>query len=1540
MAALDDLFRLLPSNREQQVGNSGAAYTAGGLLGPPTTTQARPPAIEPPAPNRASPLDRVTESFANIPSIDQLAEGLRGPAAPPLDVVPNEPSGPSRGDNGFLNDLVGTITNAFEFISRLSMAPNYLGLYPPDPVTGIRPRPDSRWLAGIKGLPTLGDIAPVLSALDIGQNTKAAQEVYEATGLTPLDQMRQAFTYGPGEGKTAFAASQPAEVRSSARLIEELLRVPATVALTAGKEVLGANFGPNLETIADKLGPLGLAIPGAGAVPQAVAKYVTTGKLAKDAIAQTPGLPDQIGMALRDAYFDAAANPEKSSTLWYVANSLVDPTWALIPWGRIGGAGGSGLRAIAETPLVRPLVKGTAKTVAPIKDWMGSTIFDLTRSSQGHLVGESAHDAIQHITSMDYGLSGVGETGEPYIKSLRRFLGPLEEIPGSQEWLASNPRTAGYLEARQHILRYNDPKFKYPKLLDELGFFAPQTPKGQPNLSLTERFIMKAEADGLNGTQIAGHFRDIVRTIRAAELKSKNPGQIERAYDGALKLNRDLKSIWVPLALHVKAAYHGSNGAGWAGMMSQMHGPWWKHMGEASTLAKEMGAQPLTVGGGGAIRKLVDADLAPNGFAMDYEKQGYSKLVDEEVVFERAQDKSWLARVGDRVQNLPVIKKSIAFSQNFERFMHSKSSEIALLKFGPEEISRVVEREGSQPLTDLLRGAASDVQVERRLGLSGQADLRAHIDYAGMPSATAEALHAEVSKLPRGAEQAAITEAFTKTRATLATQQAAIMESIEALGPINEAKVITAFEREFDSLATQFHRDTAAAGDAIATQMAKDHVAYRLEGQDLRQHLVQLAPDNENAARIIGAQQSYERALDKVEMITGQLLAESASVANGLSRPMRGRVSQGLGDIPAQLEAIEQAWNGRWVTSRNLLQAASNAKQSIRNLYIEHLYQQSENIAQGAEEYVKGVYNAFIHLKQDIKMERLLTGNAAFDDVRPITPLSPEAHEWFTRQMSDTARSAQTGIIPREDYVKMLEELDAGNMNPYAPVDASAEMAAAHERQNAALDAAEQAFMAKAEALKTTQTGGPPSFTRPDGTPIDVPRLMADIRGAQAKARDRALIESKRINFDYAGGQRNIDQFMGLFFGFHFWPTRYMAFQLHMAAKNPAQAAAGIRVLKSWADSNKDEAWFNKLNIHYATLDAGTPQEKRVSFNPMAMFFPLGFASMEVLHSLDPEGSTDINDLGHLAANLMGGMLNPWVAMPASVIGLTADGRPPKTIEDQLKAIIPPVDWVRKGAAAAIPGGVGLLTKQESDKVIRNMTDDVNLGVLDRGQAVIAATSIAQGKPDALALEYLKQEAPARFAGTMLRAVISGMSTKTLGNRASDAAWSALNASRTAGERAAVYQAAPGMGIGIAGKTGPAKDLAILSANAPDNPVFRSMYYGQHREEFSRLRDLVNAEQATKGVADWKYRAATPESFERFRAVGGSNLIPDLVDLWILDKPLSVGKEKDLQALYDKQGMGALTYRDWRDRILPDAYYQWVAERRSDMASGRLTTVQ
>ena len=1571
MGLQEDISHLFPTTQQQQEGNTGQRFLGGTSV---TPSPVRQPDTQPAA--RPGTLARATESFAKIPSMEALTSQMGGgnPPAPPMDPDSADPTGPSSGPQGPPNELVEGVLGIFDFISRIFLAPKYLGQVI-DPNTGVVKRPQ---LPGT-GFPTASDWLPHLAIFDIPAllpSSIKAGKIWADTGVNPLQQMSQAFDPKFANAEEAMWAAQPADVRGTQRATEELVKAPATLIAAAGQAVLGDNWAPTLDN-ALKLDALTYALPIAGAIPSAAAKYVSLGRTAKDAIAGQPGLPDQIGMAMRDAYFEGAADPKKGSTMWAAADSLVDPAWAFIPYGKIGNFMRTGALTVSKLPVVRPLVNGTARTLAPIGEWLGTNWFATTANSQAHLMGEGSHNLIKKMADLNGADLTNGRDAGPFLTAFRDILDDgLAKMPNREVWLKDNPGAKEMLAANELLLRYNHPDYKVlnkglAKTIEEVAA-VPQTPKGQPNIGLMTRAGLFAEQQGFSAEQFVDHIQALTRVLYLAEHPPKQATSIiGKIVEEIGRANRVASSYIKPLLL-AHPVYTVNNVSENTARSVQQYG--FVDRSAAYALAKAEGRLPETTGELGIMASLVPAPDAKATLASAYNKVGYNVVLDEiGLQLDIGPSGKLLTRttlLPTPLAKIPLFEDWARFNQNVERGLHQATFEVAFHQALPKQLDTLFEATGSKALAARLRGSAGLEQMLDRLGIGRgrYKGVGAHIDYALMDQADASLLKHHMDTLSRGGkipDGEMVNQAFLQMTADVATKQGIEMEAAILHKPFaGIADHVEAYKRILPDGVSDLQRqlsDEVLQQGALLENTTRDFALADSRLADLRKIQI-MAEDatqevkNLRAAWAIKTDGTYTEVFRVAESLHRQLAQRNKDfnwavyAADDGTGGLRKLRYQRNGEVNQVVNGrINRLWEAHYQTYKNINGTMLKVQESLRNIYIEDLYK--ESVSKGAKAWtdkgfetkLKKVVRDALHQPHDYKA--IEHGAIGFPDPANIrvTPLSAKAAAWYKQQEITIRGSHITGAIDDATLTRLIDQVGLPkDINPNLPEDPIARVTEAHAAQNAKILAAQESFNAK------MADGGPPDISKlgarfshdATGEPIDLQKFISDARATHSKAADIADLESKRLNFDYAGGQRNIDQFFNQFYPFHFWPSRYMAWQIKWAAKNPGQALRGLEVLKSWYDGNKERPWFDKFSVHYANVNPGTKDAYEARFSPLSLLLPLGFMAIDAAHTLDPQKEADLGDLAQLMASNMGGMFHPWITMAAGTVGLSLDGRAPKSVEDQLKTVLPQTNLLRQGAAAAIPGSLSLLTKAEADKVIRSITDDATLGVVSKGDAVIAATSIAQGKPNPLALEYLKQESPARFAGSVFRQFISGGGGVTLGQKATDTAWRALNESRTAGERALVYQAAPGMGIGIAGKTGDAQKLGILYANAPEDPTFRSMYFAQHREVLKGLQESVEKEQAAKGTPDWKLRAATPESWDAFRNGGGAFITPQLVDYWIRGVNLPTSAEDKLREMYKVYGMGALTYQDWKTRILPDAYYQWVAERRSQINSGRLTTTK
>ena len=1484
-----------------------------------------------------------------------MTGGGQGPAIPPADVVPvsGEPQGPSTGDVGPINQVLGLVGGFFDILNRISTSPAYLGQYR-DPTTGTVYRPSSE--PGTRGV---SDFFPQLTMLEMAsgpagglamwQRSQDTLKVWQDKGLNPLQQMMQA--YAAPSANEAMWAAQPAEIRGGQRAFEEVLKVPGSVVAAAGEATLGGEWQGALGALKDAALHASIGgLPGiveSQADIQRFAKHVVLGRVAQDAIAAQPGLPARLGMAIRDAYFEGATDPSKGSTVAAITGSLLDPTWLVMPWGRMGRLADAGATAIAKSPVVSPIIGKAAQVAKPIGEWAGSSWWALTKTSQAHIVGESVHDLTARVMQLNGEGLGMGLEAGPAIRAVRSVLtSGLDTMPNMKTYLMDNPRGKDLLLAEAKLKQFNDPKFSVPKWIEERNLAIPQTKGKEVRLGLIDRITAQAEREGWTGSQFADNLKNVTEslTLRQLNPKAANRGIWSQAYDAIHGVNQTLSSYWRPLVLLTRPVYYINNMSVAMMQNTQQFGRWWDRMDNSFLLAQAEGELPVTTAGRGFPGLAPDAE-APLTYSQHFLKSGFSSKGLEEISG---------TNVPELLQKLPVLggwlNRGSELAQNWERRSHEITFLNAYHQFLPKDIAQFVQGTGSAALAQELDGVVGVQQALARLNLpqTGYHGVEAWVDYSRLPQNIAEMVKDAVNKAAKGGkivDGETINTAFNQARMELTELHTKRMGSAKLMKPYSGMdEDLTQFTRRLSVDATPVQQQLADESTQIGAEAARRlNTAHMEDNLITNMGVVDSLGDEATTEYLTRFHKTYSDVLQRVEgrnREMRQIVNQLGWDTNEAWRKTRvvgktGRIN------PDTQERLNGLWEAYWASYKNLNQATLNAQESVMNIFTYANYKRASGQPL-SEATIAGYFREATAELRDPKLfnpANITLGKPAFVAQVKVRPLTAEALTWRKVQLERAKRSALVGQgLPQDSLQSVLNDLGAPvSFNPYLPVDTVAEESARQLREVHRLDDTLLRFNDKLNMQQGLPQNEAALLSEKFG--VDINQFVSDLRAVGAKSSDKAILESKKLNFDYAGGQRNVDQFTRLFFPFHFWPTRYMAWQVQWAAKNPAQASAGLRVLKSWYDGNEDQPWFDKFSVHLANLDYGTPTETQVRFSPINLLFPMGYAAMDVAHSLNPEESSNVGDLAEVLTNSLGGQFYPWVAMPASTLGLNPDGRAPKSIEDMLKGIVPPIDLLRKGAAVVAPGAVGLITRAESDKVIRNLTDDVNLGTLDRGQAVIAATSIAQGKPNALALEYLKQESPARFAGTLFRGLIGGGSTTTLGERATSQAYEALNASRTAGERATVYGAAPGLGIGIAGKTGPARDLSILYANSPESPVLRSAYYAAHRDELKKLRDQVDVEQAAKGVPDWKFRAATPESYERFRAAGGVNLAPSLVDYWYKGQGIPPTQEKELQALYAKEGMGALTYRDWKDRILMDAYLQWVSEKRTDILQGILKGV-
>lgn len=444
--------------------------------------------------------------------------------------------------------------------------------------------------------------------------------------------------------------------------------------------------------------------------------------------------------------------------------------------------------------------------------------------------------------------------------------------------------------------------------------------------------------------------------------------------------------------------------------------------------------------------------------------------------------------------------------------------------------------------------------------------------------------------------------------------------------------------------------------------------------------------------------------------------------------------------------------------------------------------------------------------------------------------------------------------------------------------------------------------------------------------------LNAEMRDRVLLARDMATHDAKSTQMDYMGGRVNLDTIMQRVFPFWFWQSRYMLFQARWALKNPTQALQATRIIGEWMKQNEHKPPWQKFQVTPIVLDAGTEHELKVNFNPVAMLFPMGTNIAEVISFADPNDGEEAQNMISLLTNFVGGGVWPHVSILAGQLGLDLGGGPHKSFADAMKTLTPASTFVRQGVNA-LPGmagaTMGLLTDGEVDQVVTAIRQDANAGILTPNIARQAAASVKAGKPNELGLQYLQKIAPERLGGTIVRQQIGAFSGEGKPQQLTSEVYTALENAKTEAERNAIYQNYPGLGISITGKTGDALELALIHAAAPQgSDVLRSIYYQLHRKELDQVTARLDmAKGKEEDVVAWKLRSATPESFEAFRQAGGNSIVPSLVNYWTRGTQLDKATLEKLSSMYKNYGMGSLTFDDWKNKILPDAYFQWVTKR-------------
>lgn len=1489
-SAVDDLLSLIrdtPGLQQMaQSGQQGDTSETGQLLGTSPQLQRR----------RAS---RASESLSAVPQFSALQEALSQktggvtlpvPPAAGGEVTP-EPEGPPI-DPG--TPILGGVMQALDFMNRITPAVQTFGRYV-DPNTGNvvsaprQPGPladpnnpgiDTR-SSGIAGM------LPRNPAFAVGSLIERVargdpQYVEEHYGLSPWEQFRQGFTAKEEPRKLISGVMSP-EGRGAWSVAETL---PGAVIATA------SGIGSGITSI-----------------PGVIRDLIVGDRNVAEVIASTPNVVQSQVRAVREAYVKGVEG--EVSGLGDTINGLMDGPWALLgktPIRALGSFTGSQLMRL---PLVSPMVHKTADffpklgdVVEPLVEKSGipTGVNWLLKKTNPAVANTALSNTIDVLKGFFETQGFKGDDLQEAARYIRLFRdSEAKDLPYMSEYFARAPK-------------------------DQVNYVHKLLKDNSPDVEVALRENLLAEPGARTVGTLLGDIGDAIHdnTLRALSKGSKKNlfGIIEQAQN-------DFASYWRPTVLYTRPVYLLNN----------------LSSGAANAVLRFASLDPAAFTGAASIKGQAGIQVAWE-FMRENDLLPHLKMGGPEIATLQPgyTATSHFNRTGFGM-GVPGQSELPTFLKNFPVFggvmsaekrlaqVHEELTHVLATTLGWDTVRAELRSLSDDPLVpeiarNLLRGSWSEKQLRSKIDalLEGRVPpVEDMVPYTLLDHHVAGMLRAEVNSLSKQKsgllQPDDIQEAITRTRSVIAQDgllKRQIAADMEEFGATHLEDLLTISPKTRSAFGEQVRQKQLAAEQTLRDD-DRDFLAV-VDGQTLsawdwvkRHRKDEVTP--KWASRM--AQASVNRIRNATETHSLYRSAESAlskeyhelaALENKKMWDWYIPMQKRRGESPEIAQEIDDTWQAFYEGTLRRIEARELRQENLRRLTIEALQkkQASSTLNQRMAALPKNWRDdtTQIALGEDV-VKAYTTAAQKGREMRQSRKEFEELAMKAGWQKSDLPGNPPNHVeVAERDIVKALRGLEG----------VQAEFTNSIAASNVLVNGERPRYVGQG---MTDALGG----IAPD-------ELIGRFRQSLMIGRDKLDHIVRKNQVDYTGDRRNIDRVMGMLAPFSMWQSRYMLGQVENFVRDPAQSLMIMRTLKSWWDSNEGKSPWSRFDIHVTTLDAGTPDEVEVKFNPLSMVYPLGFSAGEVVRAVDSKKANKWQQGFELLQAGFGGQMWPWVPVIAGATGMMPEGGPPNTVGDMLKTMSPLIDWPRQSLVAATAGQgwtQGLLTEREKDGAIRKMTDDVNKGLLHPDLARQAAATIKRGEANELGLGYLQQTSPERFANTLGHA-LGPYRAQDLGQRITNQAWETLKAARTESERQMVFQTFPGFGINLTGKSGDKLELALINAEAPMNPLMRSAYYQQHSPKIRELSERIDRADG-KDPTDWQMKSATPESFEAFRMAGGSALVPDLINYWQIGKPLPNETVNKLHTLYNTYGMGALNYQQWRDTLLSDAYRQWVANR-------------
>lgn len=1492
-------------------------------------------------------IEKVTTKLGNVPTTQQLTQmiapqqpqmqpiapaagGSNTPPAPPI----QEPQGPPQQSPwdkyGWLTPVLGPLGWLGDKMQRGMSSPAYLGRVE-DPNTGIFIDPYEKQVdEAMKKIglgPLIWDISrisPEASLLTLPERIPGMVKVWKETGRNPLEQMAPAWEAATSE--EAVNQIRPDEVRGTAGAIG-----------AAASDIIGVGAKLGWDAIS--------TYASAPVIATAAIKDIILGERNSsrvlDAVKQLPGVPSQVIHDIARAY-DSAAMDRTQTPFALAAVDALNPANTVVS-APIMAMGKLGLQGLGRIPVISPYFAGKIGT---LKEFLGTNLFDRTIFSKGNLAEENVQE-LGRVLKDNFDFKETDVRG--LVGKLREITqAPVETVRA----LGSYFQSSDSVEAGHALMTKYQPQFE--KLFN---IYEAQAATGTP----------------LSAYQLLDHMGEIVRTGEVRQLFKEyagtHPGPIKRAVTTVESWVNELGYWWKPLTLFTRPVYVANNVASGIAMEYMRAGGGFQRYGKFRDLLVEEGilsAVEKHALGTMFAKRVKEANLTPYYSSFGQVHGGELPQL--------YKDTPLLGHLMETTKDMSALTEIDLKEMSFTNaFLPARQLEMdKWLKGLPEEV---------QPMFAGVNGVAD---VRRRLDdiLTGVFNPANLVTTPGHRPGVATLLDTELQRLRDNKIVPTvddINEMFDRAEKYIQGEGLARKHAAGLLDPIHktldeEVQAITATA----GTGRKSLRSQARMEQTWAEQMRQSIVQRELHNTATVAEVAKATK-----APVLGTvrkqRQRYAKS-EGVSRLLDDLIAKytheyQTSVENVKAKwiPQYNAWQRKRGD-PKFNDLIDAGWKkfdddvydlvdrfARKKDNLHLIAAEARVKgYSAKDFEKEAAkwYNRDDSfrvsdetsqyigVAEGKADQELAFRDAFkegwggsdAHISGiPVQSWSDLVGEDAVKDFGALQ----KARQDFTERLHSHYAARINGHLPpqppntirlyaqeggdfTEDLPSVIGKLDESKKMSY--VDMPAGVAPVWKQANGYY-AIPDNMMAGKQVV--TLKPGPDEAAKLLGGQSTLD-LMSGAKSATYRARDWAIQEAKSVQFDAATDTRNFDRVMRSVFPFSFWTTRYYSFLAQTAAKNPVQAQMAGRLLKAWWDANEGLPPYERFSVQLMTLDPGGPDETKVRMNMGAMFVPFGSSIGEVVSAVNKDKADELDTVLHAMVNLVGGGAYPFLTIPAGMLGVSLDGGPPKDPIDTLKTLTPPSNILRQGLSAVLAGSgelgagmsTGVMTQAERDAVIRAITDDVTLGKLGPAEGKQAVLSMESGNPKGIALDYLQKYAPDRLLTSIGRAIAPPVTQQDLASEATSLAYRTLAQTRTRSEKDLVLQNFPGLGISLSGKRGPERELATIHLAAPKNGVARSIYYQQNSGRLDTLKMQMDAED---GVEPKSYvmKSASPQSFQAFRLAGGSAVVPSLVKYWFDHRPLPDDAKGELNRLYNEAPMGALTYRDWRDRILLDAYMQW-----------------